>query len=92
MAKHELLQGIKLFEDFNREEPHYIDKIYIPDFSELIFVGPCLDISYHARDGHDYRHEFRKKSRPDLCVTPDGLQLVLIGGNYQFTGRGITDL
>lgn len=95
MARREpdFTQAVDLFEAFNNEEPQFLDEVYVPDLDRqtLISVGPCLEIAYHARDGHSYRHEFRKKSRPELCVTSNGLHLVLIGGNYRFTKRGITD-
>ena len=85
--------GIKLFRDFNDEEPQYLDDIYFPDLEKevLVLVGPVLAIEYHARDGHNYRHEFKKKSQPNLTTTQNGLHLILIGGNYRFTDRGIVD-
>jgi hypothetical protein len=91
MAKRELNQGVKLFRDFNSREPEYLDKIEIPRYDMLVFIGPCLAIEYLADDGYPYRHKFKKSAAPDLCTTPDGKQLVLVGGNFTFTERGITD-
>ena len=57
-------------------------------------VGPVLMIGYEAtRDGkrEKYLHRFAKKARPLLAASHDGRDLVLIGGSYQFTNRGIVD-
>ncbi len=38
-----------------------------------------------------YVHEFKAQDRPMLVVSPDGRQLMLIGGRFRFTERGIVD-
>ncbi len=58
-------------------------------------IGKCDGILYTTvRDGRTerYIHEFALKDRPQLCVTPDGRQILLVGGRYVFTERGIVDL
>jgi len=87
-------QAIELFEDFTGHTPEYLDrvKLKIPDVGLLI--GDCDGILYTTvRDGkrESYVHRFRKNSRPRLIVTHDGKQLVLLGGAFQFTERGIED-
>lgn len=90
-ARDELKKGLKLFRDFNASDPEYLDEIEIPVYTHLVSIGPCISVAYAARDGHDYRHTFRARSRPELCVTPDGKHLTFAGGSYEFTDRGIVD-
>lgn len=83
-----------LYENFTgheAEELGYID-FSIPDVA--VVIGEVEGIIYNTvRDGvHErYIHKFKAKSRPMFAVTPDGTQLVLLGGNYDFTERGIVD-
>lgn len=61
---------------------------------EVLAVGNILAIEYETvRDGEyeKYRHTFRARSRPLLAATFDGKQLVIVGGAYRFTERGIVD-
>jgi len=45
------------------------------------------------RDGEvqKYIHKFAKRDRPILAVSPNGDQILFVGGNYTFTERGIVD-
>lgn len=64
----------------------------IPD--ALVEIGECDGILYTTvRDGRTekYIHKFKKSARPLLCSTPDGSALFLLGGEYDFTERGIVD-
>jgi hypothetical protein len=57
-------------------------------------IGTCDGILYTTvRDGktEHYKHEFAARDKPLLAVSPDGRQLLLIGGHYRFTARGIVD-
>ncbi len=84
-----------LYYEFTGQNPKIwkkIDKPEIPDV--LLLIGKLSAVEYDARrDGkmEYYRHEFTAKSRPLLCSTPDGNQLVIVGGHYDFTERGIVD-
>ena len=63
--------------------------------SAVAVIGDCDGILYTTkRDGKTerYIHEFALKDRPKLCIAPDGRQILLIGGRYVFTERGIVDL
>lgn len=91
MAKPDFKQGVRLFKAFNGRPPEQVDTVELKDYKELVYIGPCLAIEYLADDGYPYRHKFKAAARPDLCVSPDGLQLFLVGGNFKFTDRGITD-
>lgn len=69
-----------------------IDKPVLPDV--MLVVGDIDGIMYTTvRDGvmEKYVHQFKKKARPLFCVSHDGQQIYLIGGEYDFTERGIVD-
>lgn len=69
-----------------------IDKPVLPDV--MLVVGDIDGIMYTTvRDGvvEKYVHQFKKKARPLFCVSHDGKQIHLIGGEYDFTERGIVD-
>lgn len=69
-----------------------IDKPVLPDV--MLVVGDIDGIMYTTvRDGQveKYVHQFKKKARPLFCVSHDGKQIHLIGGEYDFTERGIVD-
>lgn len=84
-----------LYRNFTGHEPGdevMIDKPNIPGVMSVI--GDVDGILYTTvRDGvtEKYIHKFKKNSRPLFCVSPDGLQLHLIGGSYEFGERGIID-
>ena len=91
----DLERASKLYEDFSGHDAQVIgtaEKMSVPD--TMLVIGELRGILYHTtRDGKasDYLHKFRKNSRPLLCVAPDGLQLFILGGSYEFTDAGIED-
>ena len=90
-----LKKGAALYEDFtghSAEIVRVIDKPQIPD--ALVVIGSCDGILYTTvRDGvtERYIHEFKTKSKPVFAVSPDGKQIFLLGGSFDFTERGIVD-
>lgn len=84
-----------LYEDFtghDADEIEIVKKPVVPD--AMAVIGELHAVVYSTvRDGKPelYRHEFRKSSRPLLCSGPDGKSLWIIGGEYEFTERGIVD-
>jgi hypothetical protein len=96
-AKHfDVQRAADLYERFTGHDAESLGKISIPDLPKVAAViGDCDGVLYTTvRDGKTerYIHEFAKASdKPLLCVTPDGTQLLLIGGVYDFTERGIVD-
>lgn len=67
-------------------------KPFVPD--ALACIGQVTVIQYIAeRDGqvHEYRHPFRARSRPHLCVSPDGKLVLMLGGAFTFTEDGFVD-
>lgn len=69
-----------------------VPKPVIPN--EGLVIGKVLGIMYETvRDGRreKYRHLFAARSRPLFVVSHDGKQLLMIGGSFDFTERGIVD-
>lgn len=84
-----------LYEQFSghRAKKATTVNVTIPD--TLTVVGPCVAIAYECvRDGEkaQYQHEFSKSAAPLLCASPDGSQLFLIGGAFEFRDTGINDI
>lgn len=88
-------EASKLYENFSGHDAEEIGTIDKPDLPDVVLVVGTLDfVGYTAtRDGVEekYIHEFEENCRPLLCASPDGKQLVLLGGEYTFTERGIVD-
>jgi hypothetical protein len=84
-----------LYEQFTGHDAVEAVKVRVPDLPKSVAViGDCDGVLYTTvRDGktEKYIHKFARKDRPLLCVAPDGSQILLIGGNYTFTERGIVD-
>lgn len=96
MMKNKIKQAAKLIEDFSGHRARIMGKVRFPKNPGTgIAIGKVLGISYETkRDGvsEKYYHRFtRKTSRPLLVSSPDGKQLFLLGGAYNFTDRGIED-
>lgn len=88
-------QAARLYEDFTGEQAREIDLVGMPNFPDVgLVIGEITGIMYQTvRDGklEDYIHEFKASSRPTFVVSHDGKQLLLLGGAYNFTARGIVD-
>lgn len=93
--KHIINAGAKLYEDFTGHEAQDLGSIEILDPPDVaVVIGEVEGIIYNTvRDGvHEkYIHRFKATARPMFCVSTDGKQLLLVGGNFQFTERGIVD-
>lgn len=84
----------RLYEEFTGMPADEIVSAHLQIPDALTMIGAVRAIAYETvREGmkEKYIHEFRARSRPILAVSPDGSQLFILGGNYQFTDRGITD-
>lgn len=88
-----LRKAAKLYADFTGAEEYEIVEIPVKTLPrEGLVFGECLVIGYKSmRDGKPYVHEFRASSRPLLAASHDGKQVVIVGGRYAFTDRGIVD-
>lgn len=87
--------GQKLYARFvgrGADRSMLIAKPRLPD--ALVCIGEISVIQYVAeRDGEvaEYRHPFKKRSRPKMCVTPDGKMVLMLGGAWRFTQDGYID-
>lgn len=84
-----------LFERFTGHDAEPIARVRLPPLPEhMAVIGELDGVLYTTtRDGREekYIHEFRKRDKPLLCVSPDGEQLFIVAGRYVFTERGIVD-
>jgi hypothetical protein len=91
----------KLFRDFTGHEPRVtkvatreMTKPFMSGDNPVLAFGELLAVEYETvRDGKTerYRHAFRKQSRPLIAASHDGKSLYILGGEYEFTDRGIVD-
>jgi hypothetical protein len=88
-------RAAKLYADFTGHDAEPLAEVDLPLAPRVaLVVGFCDGLLYTTvRDGKEerYIHEFAKRDRPLFLVSPDGRQLILYGGNYRFTERGIVD-
>ncbi len=87
-------KAVSLYRDFTGENPRHVDDwdVLVPNVA--MEVGKVTGIMYKARvDGkvQEFLHEFTGRSRPILAASSDGRQLLLLGGDYKMTERGIVD-
>lgn len=84
-----------LFERFTGHDAESIGSISIGKMPKVAAVIGELDgvLYTTVRDGRveSYIHNFKAKDKPLLCVSPDGRQMLIVGGHYDFTERGIVD-
>ena len=83
-----------LYENFSGHSSEFLDKVQFPVPDVALKIGQCDGVLYTTvRDGktEHYLHKFKAKSRPLLVTTFDGTQLLMIGGSFRFTERGIID-
>ena len=96
---------VSIYENFREKKPRRIAVIPV-DIPKIVAVIGHVEALWKTKDGHLgsidyktthgrkvalYRHDFAAGSRPLLCVSADGRQLLLLGGRYKFTERGIVD-
>ncbi len=81
----------RLYRKFHDAPPGRLDRVNLPVHDVVLKIGECTHVAYRTEDGENYIHRFKKGSRAVLAVSPDGKQLYLIGGRYEFTDRGIVD-
>lgn len=94
--KLDIAKAAKLIEDFSGHKARIAGKLNFPKNPGVaIAIGSVLGVAYETkRDGvtEKYYHRFTlKTSRPLLVASKDGKQLYILGGEYDFTERGIVD-
>ena len=91
----EVDQAADLYDRFSGHDAEPIGKVHIPALPKTgVAIGHCTAICYRTvRDGEEehYIHEFADEDAPLFVVSPDGKQILLVGGNFNFTERGIVD-
>ncbi len=83
-----------LYEEFTGQEVNEHVIIENQNYDVALKVGKCLGIMYETvRDGRieKYIHKFKKASQPDLAISWDGQQIIILGGAYLFKDSGIND-
>ena len=88
-----------LYRGFREADPDKVLQFDIDIPRTVMVLGHAEYIGYRTTHGAGrkkkltlYEHPFAPGSRPLLCVSPDGKQLLLIGGRYQVTELGIVDV
>ena len=92
--KRELRQAVELYESFREKRPQKLGRATFKLPKVVAVIGHVEGIDYRTTHGKKvtlYHHDFEPGSRPLLCVSSDGRQLMLLGGRYRFTDRGIVD-
>jgi hypothetical protein len=94
MSKSDIKQAVELFESFREKKPKRIKRIVLDVPRAVALIGKVDFIGYtttHGKKIKRYQHDFAAGSRPTLCISADGLQILLIGGRFRFDERGIVD-
>jgi hypothetical protein len=94
-SKTEIQAASNLYERFTGHTPESVGKIKLPPMPKVgVVIGEIDGVMYTTvRDGVEekYIHKFSRRSKPLFVVSPDGKQIFLVGGQYNFTERGIVD-
>lgn len=94
-TRRDVQQAADLYERFSGHQAEVAGRVRVPAMPRVAVAIGTLDfVGYTTvRDGRTekYIHKFKAADKPVLCVSPDGTQLLLVGGNYDFTERGIVD-
>jgi hypothetical protein len=96
ISERALKRAMTLYESFRGRTPRRLNVVEIDIPEVTLVIGHLESVDYRTTHGERkkltlYRHDFAPGSRPLLAVSPDGKQLFLLGGRYQFTERGIVD-
>ena len=93
-SKSKIASAAKLYEEFTGHDADFYQNVNVKWPDVALQVGQCDGILYTTvRDGEveKYIHRFKKSARPLLVASHDGKLLGLVGGNFEFTERGIVD-
>jgi hypothetical protein len=85
----------RLYGQFREERPGRTKRVPFKVPKAVAVIGHVEFIGYattHRGKTHLYLHEFAEGSRPMMAAGPKRNQLLLVGGRYHFTARGIVDL
>lgn len=94
LSRKVLRMAVDLYTSFRERKPTRLKVVHFDVPEAVIVIGHVDEICYtttHGNKPEHYSHEFQSGSRPLLCASHDGKQLLLLGGRYEFTDRGIVD-
>ena len=87
-------RALEAFADFTGHPGEVLDVVDVPDIDTAYVLGELTGVMYKTvRDGklEQYLHEFKESAIPLLCVSHDGKQLLIVGGDYFVNDAGIND-
>jgi hypothetical protein len=91
----EIAKAARLYEKFSGHEAEIDGSVNVPAIPKVaVLIGSLDFVGYTTiRDGRTekYIHKFAASDKPALCVAPDGSRILVVGGRYKFTERGIVD-
>lgn len=90
----ELDRADDLLQNFSGRTGKEILKVRQRPIKTGLVIGKLEGVMYSSDRGEGsekFFHRFRKSSRPLLIADSDGSQIGIVGGQYQFTERGIED-
>ena len=88
-------KSVKTYAAFREEKPARAKVVRITLPKSVWVMGHLEAVEYFTTiDGvaTKFRHKFAKGSRPLLCAGNSRNQLLLVGGRFHVTDRGIVDL
>lgn len=83
----------KIYEEFRERRATRARRVTFRIPRSVAVMGYVDAISYsttHGKRAVRYKHSFHANSKPLLCT--DGKVIVIVGGRYHVTDRGIVDL
>lgn len=90
-----LRKSVELYQEFRGEKPRKVARVPYPVPRSACALGHLEYVGYRTTHNGKlvlYQHDFAAGSRPVLASSPDGKQLLLLGGRYKFGARGIVDI
>jgi len=90
----EIEKAAELFRAFREEEPGKVTAVSVQLPRASLMVGDIDAIAYRTYENGKrvkYLHTFKPTARPKLLAGYDGRTLIIYGGNFTFTPRGIVD-
>lgn len=88
-------RAVQLYRDFRGVEPDKVIFEQLPAHVDAMHMGTVAGIAYDTeRDGRPekYYHAFKPWAGPSLNASADGKTLILTGGKFEVTERGIVDM
>lgn len=94
-VKRDIRRAARRYTAFTKQRAVKTGTVHVPPLPHaVVAIGYVDAVSYETlREGklQRFRHAFAKHARPLLCASPDGRRLLMLGGAFRFTERGIVD-